>query len=178
MLTETEQPADGLKMALKLIVVYGEERQEVIKVCNLMYHGKLKGVRKMEQTERERIIEVLNKVLNPLDKLRSDLINEGRAQSKAEKKKDTKKLAEEISKPLADMGELNRELTVKQSLERYGQPTDDDHIASVLKIVDNNGITLEELESCLERVKYANDKDPKNDLKKYTYSCLYKLVKS
>lgn len=117
MLTETEQPANGLKMALKLIVVYGEERQEVIKVCNLMYHGKLKGVRKMEQTERERIIEVLNKVLNPLDKLRSDLINEGRAQSKAEKKKDKKKLAEEISKPLADMGELNRELTVKQSLE-------------------------------------------------------------
>ena len=134
----------------------------------------------MEQTEREYIIEVLNKALNPLDKLRADLINEGKAEKKAGKKKSKKTvtaITEEITKPLAEMGELNRELTIKQSLERYGQPTDSDHVTSVLKIVDDYGITLMQLECCLERVKYANDKDPKNDLKKYTYSCLYKIKK-
>lgn len=125
----------------------------------------------MEQTERERIIEILNKVLNPLDKLRSDLINEGRAQGKTGKKKKTKKLAEDVSKPLEEMSEL----TVKQCLEKYGQPTDDDHVESVKRIVSNNDITAEQLDSCLERVKYANDKDPKNDIRKYTYSCLYKM---
>ena len=130
----------------------------------------------MEQLEREQIIETLNKALNTLDKLRSDLINEGRKEEKATKKKRTTgKITEEVTKPLEEMGDLNRELTIKQCLERYGQPTDDDHIASVKKIVDGNGITLEQLDSCLERVKYANDKDPKNDIKKYTYSCLYKV---
>ena len=122
----------------------------------------------MEQND---IIEQINTACNILDNLRARLINE----SRSTKKKKTKKITEEITKPLTDMGELNQGLTIKQCLERYGQPTDDEHIQSINNIINKNGISLEQLDSCLERVKYANDKAPKNDIKKYTYSCLHKI---
>lgn len=124
--------------------------------------------------EENSILEKLNTALNILESARLEVIKAETKEKKTSKKK-TKKLSEEISKPLNEMGELNRELTVKQCLERYGQPTDDEHVESVNRIITGNGITLEQLDSCLERVKYANDKDPKNDIKKYTYSCLYKV---
>ena len=124
--------------------------------------------------EENSILEKLNTALNILESARLEVIKAETKEKKTSKKK-TKKLSEEISKPLNEMGELNRELTVKQCLERYGQPTDDEHVESVNRIITGNGITLEQLDSCLERVKYANDKDPKNDIRKYTYSCLYKV---
>lgn len=125
----------------------------------------------------ERVIEKLNTACNILDSLRAEIINETKAPKTKKKKSDAEKVTDAlngITKELSEMGELNRELTIKQTLEKYGQPTDDDHIESIVKIVSDNGITLKQLDSCLERVKTANDKDPKNDIKKYTYSCLYK----
>ena len=123
----------------------------------------------------DRIIEKLNAACNILDSLRAEIINETKApkgKKKTEKVKDT---INEITKELSDMGELNRELTIKQVLEKYDQPTDDEHIANINRIVEKTGITLKELDSCIERVKTANDKEPKNDIYKYTYSCLYKI---
>ena len=125
----------------------------------------------------DRVIEKLNTACNILDSLRAEIINETKAPKAKKKKGDAEKVTDAlngITKELSEMGELNRELTIKQTLEKYGQPTDDDHIESIVRIVNDNGITLKQLDSCLERVKIANDKDPKNDIKKYTYSCLYK----
>ena len=129
----------------------------------------------------ERVIEKINTACNILDSLRAELINDSKAPKGKKEKQPAEKVADAlkgITKELADMGELNKELTIKQILEKYGQPTEDDHIESINRIVTDNGITLKELDSCLERVKYANDKDPKNDIKKYTYSCLYKIKKA
>ena len=120
--------------------------------------------------ETERVLEKLNTALNILDGLRAEIIRADSKQKK-EKKADPVK---EVTKPLNEMGDLNQQITIKQILEKYGQPTDDEHIESVQRIINSNNITLEKLDSCIERVKYANDKDPKNDIKKYTYSCLYK----
>ena len=128
----------------------------------------------------ERVIEKVNQACNILDSLRAELINDSKA-PKSKKNKTAEKVTDAlngITKDLAEMGELNRELTIKQLLEKYGQPADDEHIESINKIVTDNGITLKQLDSCLERVKYANDKEPKNDIKKYTYSCLYKESKA
>ena len=127
--------------------------------------------------DKDRLLEKINTACNILDSVRAELINEDRKTKKGNKKAKgiAKTLAEEIKKPLEEMSELNKGLTVKQCLEKYGQPTDDDHIESIKRIVSNNDITPEQLDSCLERVKYANDKDPKNDIRKYTYSCLYKV---
>ena len=125
--------------------------------------------------DKERLLDRINTAANILDGIRAELINEDSQPKKSKAKGLAKKLTEEITKPLEEMSALNQELTVKQCLERYGQPTDDEHVESVNRIVSSNGITLEQLDSCLERVKYANDKDPKNDIRKYTYSCLYKV---
>lgn len=122
--------------------------------------------------ETEKVLEKLNTALNILDSLRAEIIKEDSKEKKARKK--TADPVKEVTKPLKDMGDLNQQLTIKQTLEKYSMPTDEEHIESIQNIVTSNGISLEKLDSCLERVKYANDKDPKNDIRKYTYSCLYK----
>ena len=120
--------------------------------------------------ETDRVIEKLNTALNILDSLRLEIMKEDTKQKKTKKADPVK----EVTKPLNEMGELNQQITIKQILEKYDQPADDGHIESIQKIINSNGISLEKLDSCIERVKYANDKEPKNDIKKYTYSCLYK----
>jgi len=121
--------------------------------------------------EHEQMIDKINTALNILEGVRLALLKE---QKPEKKKKPAADPVKDSKKDLADMGELNRQLTIKQILEKYGQPADDDHVESIYKIVNKNGITIKELDSCIERVKTANDKEPKNDIKKYTYSCLYK----
>jgi len=123
--------------------------------------------------ETDRVIEKLNTALNILDSLRAEIIKDSSQEQKRAKSKKTDPV-KEITKELADMGELNQQITIKQILEKYSQPADDEHIESIQKIINSKGLTLKQLDGCIERVKYANDKDPKNDIKKYTYSCLYK----
>ena len=126
--------------------------------------------------KKNEIIEKINIACNILDSLRADLINESAPTGK--KKKKQKKVSEEITKPLAEMGELNRELTVKQIVERYQeQPQDDDHIQSVCNIVSKKGITTEQLEGCLDRIREHATKHEVQDIRKFTYKCLHNMNK-
>lgn len=127
--------------------------------------------------ENDRLIEKVNTALNILESVRAELLKGDKGGKKAKKNTASDPL-KDTEKGLNEMGDLNQQITIKRTLEKYGQPTDDDHIASVQKIINSNGLTLEQLDSCLERVKYANDKEPKNNIKAYTYSCLYKVAKS
>lgn len=124
--------------------------------------------------DETRLLEKINKACNILDSLRAEIINGSKPARKGKKNKKT--VSEEITKPLEEMGELNRELTVKQCLERYGQPTDDDdHIQSVCNIVVKNGITLDQLEGALIRIKEQADHDKVKDIKTYTYGTLHRI---
>lgn len=116
--------------------------------------------------ENDRLIEKINTALNILEGVRAEIIK-----ADGKEKKKARKNSQVESDP-------QQQKEIKRVLEKYGQPTDEEHIASVQKIVSTNDITLEQLDACLERVKYANDKDPKNNIKAYTYSCLHKINKS
>lgn len=127
----------------------------------------------MEQKEINDIREKLNIAGNIIDGVLVQL-------AKAEKKttggkKSKKKVSEEIKKTFAEMGELNQELTVTQCLERYEQPTDDDHVNSVLNIMRRNNIEVDQLEGVLERIQAQAKKNGVEDIKKYTYACLHKV---
>lgn len=127
--------------------------------------------------EKEILLNRLNEIYNKVDRLIVDLINED--QPKKKRKKKQKKVSEEIRKPLADMGELNRELTVTQILERHPeQPKDDDHIQSVINCVNMHNITAEQLEDALDRVKEYQETKGINDIKRFTYRCLHNMNKS
>jgi len=80
-------------------------------------------------------------------------------------------------KPLKEMGELNKELTVKQCLENFGQPTDDEHVKAIVKIVNSYGLTLDQLGSCLYTIQEYGKNHEINDLKRYTYGSLHKEFK-
>lgn len=124
--------------------------------------------------EKEILLNRLNEIYNKVDRLIVDLINEDQPKKKGKKKQ--KKVSEEISKPLADMGELNRELTITQILERHPeQPKDDSHIQSVINCVRMHNTTAEQLEDALDRIKQQNDKGKVNDIRTYTYKTLHKI---
>lgn len=124
--------------------------------------------------EKEILLNRLNEIYNKVDRLIVDLINEDQPKKKGKKKQ--KKVSEEISKPLADMGELNRELTITQILERHPeQPQDDNHIQSVINCVRMHNATAEQLEDALDRIKQQNDKGKVNDIRTYTYKTLHKI---
>lgn len=124
--------------------------------------------------EKEILLNRLNEIYNKVDRLIVDLINEDQPKKKGKKKQ--KKVSEEISKPLADMGELNRELTITQILERHPeQPQDDNHIQSVINCVRMHNTTAEQLEDALDRIKQQNDKGKVNDIRTYTYKTLHKI---
>ena len=125
--------------------------------------------------ETSEILEKINTCANILDKLRADLINQERNTKRTQKK--TKAKGEEAAQILEDMNSLNQTLTVRASLEKFSLPTDQDFTEDVSKFVVEKGMTLQKLESVLERVKYANDKSPKNDIKKYVFSCLHNSFK-
>lgn len=123
--------------------------------------------------EKEQLINRLNEIYNKVDRLIADLINED---TPKKEKKRQKKVSEEIHKPLAEMGELNRELTVTQILERHPeQPKDDSHIQSVINCVRMHNATAEQLEDALDRIKQQNDKGKVNDIRTYTYKTLHKI---
>lgn len=146
--------------------------------------------------EKDELIERINKATNILDKLRADLINEDREKKKSCKKTyKTKDLAKECDiefktdleeqpqqKDFKDLNTLNKEIEIKHLLGRYSCfaecEKDTEFIEDLLKILDLNNINLKELDSALERIKYANDKQPKNDIKKYTFSCLYNIKRA
>ena len=124
--------------------------------------------------EKEILLNRLNEIYNKVDRLIVDLINEDQPKKKGKKKQ--KKVSEEIRKPLAEMGELNRELTVTQILERHTeQPKDDSHIQSVINCVRMHNATAEQLEDALDRIKQQNDKGKVNDIRTYTYKTLHKI---
>ena len=147
--------------------------------------------------EKAKIIEQLNKAENIIDKLRADLLNEDNDSKKKKKKSNsitTKELASlvdldgTLKEPIADevqkkdfkeLNSINQQLEVKRLLERYScfNELEDKSlfIDDLIKIISNNNISVEQLDATLERVKYANDKQPKADIKKYTYSCLYNI---
>ena len=120
--------------------------------------------------ENEKLLEKINTACNILDSLRAELINEDRGIKKAGKKK-----KEDVTKTLAEEGELEQEFLIKQTLEQYSQPTDDEHVENVSKIIKSNNITLEQLARCLQRVNTANAKTPIRDIKKYTYGSLHAI---
>ena len=125
--------------------------------------------------ETSEILEKINTCANILDKLRADLINQERNTKQTQKK--TKAKGKEAAKILEDMNSLNQTLTVKASLEKFSLPTDQEFTEDVSKFVVEKGMSLQKLEGILERVKYANDKSPKNDIKKYVFSCLHNSFK-
>lgn len=131
-----------------------------------------------QETLRNRLNKIYSdqeKLLNAVDRLIADIVNED---APKKKKKTRKKVSEEISKPLADMGELNRELTVTQILERHPeQPKDDDHIQSVVKCVNMHNITAEQLEDALDRVKRYQETKGIDDIRRFTYRCLHNMNK-
>lgn len=116
----------------------------------------------------EKLLEELNKIANITDRLISKVINE----DKALKKSNKKAKAEVKADVVIEEETIKR---IEQNLIYNGFPTDKDFIEDVSKVVTANNISLDDLEKCLSRVKKANEKEPKNDIKKYIFSCLYKI---
>lgn len=128
--------------------------------------------------ENDRIIEKINTALNILEGVRTEILKADSQERKKAKKSKGADPLKEVEKPLEVMSDLNQQLTIKQTLEKYGQPSDGEYVESIQKIITGNAITLEQLDACLDRVKWANDKEPKNNIKAYTFSCLHKINKS
>lgn len=116
----------------------------------------------------EKLLEELNKIANITDKLIASVIAEDKTLKKNKKKVKTD--------PKADVITTEETIAlVHNNLIKCCFPTDKEFIEDVSKVVTTNNISVEDLEKCLERVKIANDKEPKNDIKKYIFSCLYKI---
>lgn len=113
----------------------------------------------------------VNNALNSLEALRVRILEDLNGKPK-------KKEAPEISKPLNETGELNRELIVKQTLAVFGQPTDEEHIKAVAKIVNTYNASLEQLSACLGKIQEYGKAHEINDLRRYTYGCLHKEFKN
>lgn len=115
-------------------------------------------------------LEKINTALNCLEAVRVRILEDLNSKNKNKK-------APEISKPLNQTGELNRELIIKQCLELYDQPTDDEHVKAVAKIVNTYNASMEQLNGCLGKIQeYSRDHEI-NDLKRYTYGSLHKEFK-
>lgn len=65
-----------------------------------------------------------------------------------------------------------------QLSEQYEPTSSSEHVGSVHSIVDAKGIARQQLEECLQQIRATNGKEPKNDIRKYTYSCLHKVNRS
>ena len=116
----------------------------------------------------EKLLDELNKIANITDRLIASVINEDKALKKSKKtsKADVKKDVVITDETIAN---------VHDNLIKYSFPIDKDFIEDVSKVVTTNNISVDDLAKCLERVKTANEKEPKNDIKKYIFSCLYKI---
>lgn len=117
----------------------------------------------------EKLLEELNKIANVTDRLISNIINEDKTLKKSKKKVK--------ADPKADVNAITEETQniVENYLIKCCFPSDKEFIADVSKVITFNNISVDDLEKCLDRVKTANDKEPKNDIKKYIFSCLYKI---
>lgn len=111
----------------------------------------------------EKLLEELNKIYNITDRLIAKVINEDKALKKNNKKNKADVIANETK------------AVVEENLIKNNLPTDKEFIEDVSKVITNNNISANEIAECLKRVKTANDKEPKNDIKKYIFSCLYKI---
>ena len=130
--------------------------------------GRDKGAYNMSYSQSD--LDKINTALNCLEAVRSRILEDLKGSK-------TRAKAPEISKPLNEMGELNREITVKQCLGVYGQPTDDEHVKAVVKIVNTYNASMEQLNGCLGKIQeYSRDHEI-NDLKRYTYGSLHKEFK-
>lgn len=144
--------------------------------------------------ENEKIIEKLNTAANILDSLRNSLLKEEKKSNKSKTSKTLKDLAADIkdldvgtteeptTKKPKDISDLNKQLQIKHLLQKYScfneVANEREFLEDIAKIIVNNDISFESLDSALERIKYANDKQHKEDIKKYTYSCLYNINKN
>ena len=116
----------------------------------------------------EKLLEELNKIANITDRLITKVINESKGTGKSKSKSAAARTTE------VNVSEETKAI-VHDSLIKNSFPVDSEFMEDIGKIVAANSISADDLTKCLERVKAANDKEPKNDIKKYIYSCLYKI---
>lgn len=119
--------------------------------------------------EKQEIIKVIEKSVNELDALRVKLLNEDLPYTK--KKKTSKK---EIVKDELEQETLT---IIKNALVLNNLPNDNDFIEDIYKVCYRNNIYKDTLEEVLKAVRKADDKSPKNDIKKYIFTCLYNVNK-
>lgn len=120
--------------------------------------------------EKQEVIKVLQKNVNELDRLLTKLLNED-----LEKKRKSKKEVRQES--LLDEAEQETLKGIKELLVINNLPSNDEFLKDVYKICYRNNIYKEQLEEVLRAVKRANDKSPKDDIKKYVFTCLYNVNK-
>lgn len=156
--------------------------------------------------DKETMLKNVNNALNDLDKVYNLLSKVSKELSKEDKKDASKQSTsftlkelassvvdldgttreplakeEKQNKDFKELNSINQKLEIKHCLEHYSCFNEledkDEFINDIIKIMSNNNISIKQLDSTLERIKYANDRQQKEDIKKYTYSCLYKVAK-
>jgi len=122
--------------------------------------------------DKDKIVQRLNKIENLIDSLRVDLLDEDlKKKSKFYKNlnKESKNDSKEITVSKEEIKEYS-ELAAKYSL-----PEEEEFINDIVKIVKYNNISLDKLEQVFSNIKRANEKQPKDDIQKYTFSCLHRI---
>lgn len=122
--------------------------------------------------EKQEIIKTLQKNVNDLDKLLTKLLNED-----LEEKRKVKAIAETKQESILDVAEEETLKSIKELLVINDLPSNDEFLKDVYKICYKNNIYKQKLEEVLTAVKKANDKSPKDDIKKYVFTCLYNVNK-
>ena len=118
--------------------------------------------------EKQEIIRTLQRNVNELDKLLTKLLNE----DLEEKRKSKKEVKQES---ILDEAEQETIKSIKELLVINDLPSNKEFIKDIYKICYRNNIYKEKLEEVLKAVKRANDKSPKDDIKKYIFTCLYNI---
>lgn len=113
---------------------------------------------------KQEIINTIDKSIKDLDNLKNMLLKE----DITEKKKKPKRKEHVLNE-----GETEVKEDIKKSLILYSLPNNDEFIEDIYKICFRNSIFRDDLKKILEAVKRANDKSPKDDIKKYLFTCLY-----
>ena len=116
--------------------------------------------------------EIINTLENNIKDL-TIVLDELKKDTKYSKKKRDKHKSNEI----LDKAEEETIKSIKNILMINQLPYDDLFIQDVYKVCYKNNIYLDLLESVLQNVRRADNKSPKDDIKKYIFTCLYNAHK-
>lgn len=144
------------------------------------------------ENETSEFLENLHRIRKEINRIKCELFNvEGsydfvkkEPQSSGKRSVTLKELVKDVeleevkeeTKPVKSLAQ-----NVAELLERYSCYMDltdkEEFINDIVVVLEKDGINLKQLDSTLERIKYANDKRQIADIKKYTFGCLHNLTK-